>query len=252
MLLSQYAADDHTGSDWIVLCDFDGTISKQDVTDTLLEHFGRPGWQELEAAWERGEIGSRECMAKQIALLDASKEELDALVTGIEIDPAFPEFVAQARGLGTPVHVVSDGLAAVITAVLGRHGLADLPVVANRFEQAGPRSWRLAFPYADAGCRKASGTCKCSYGSGMRGMHEKILYVGDGASDFCVSGTVDFVLAKHRLIDHCREHGLVHIPISGFGEARNALDFILKGQLHAIAQPPRGFTMPPAAASSTA
>ncbi|GAA0496653.1 MULTISPECIES: MtnX-like HAD-IB family phosphatase [Pigmentiphaga] len=250
MLLSQYTVDERPGSEWIVLCDFDGTISKQDVTDTLLEHFGRPGWQELEAAWERGEIGSRECMAKQIALLDASKEELDDLVASIEIDPAFPGFVAQARSLGTPVHIVSDGLAGVITAIMDRHGLADLPVVANRFEQAGPRDWRLTFPYADAACRKASGTCKCSYGSGVRGLHEKILYVGDGASDFCVSGTVDFVLAKHRLIDYCRDHGLVHIPIAGFDEARNALDFILKGQLQAIAQPPRGFTTAPAAAST--
>lgn len=159
MLLSQYTVDERPGSEWIVLCDFDGTISKQDVTDTLLEHFGRPGWQELEAAWERGEIGSRECMAKQIALLDASKEELDDLVASIEIDPAFPGFVAQARSLGTPVHIVSDGLAGVITAIMDRHGLADLPVVANRFEQAGPRDWRLTFPYADAACRKASGTC---------------------------------------------------------------------------------------------
>src|SRR4051812_17596784 len=49
-------------ADWTVLCDFDGTISLRDVTDSLLERFGRPGWRELEQAWERGEIGSRECM----------------------------------------------------------------------------------------------------------------------------------------------------------------------------------------------
>lgn len=250
MLLSQYVAENQPGAEWIVLCDFDGTISKRDVTDTLLEHFGKPGWEDLEAAWERGEIGSRECMAKQIALIDASREELDELVAGIEIDPHFPAFVARARELGTPVHVVSDGLTSVITAILDRHGLADLPVVANRFEQTGPRSWQLAFPYADGACRKASGTCKCSYGSVVRTAHDKILYVGDGASDFCVSGTVDLVLAKHRLIEHCREHGLVHIPIAGFGEARNALDFILSGQLHAIAQPPRGFATSSAAAST--
>ncbi|VCU69306.1 2-hydroxy-3-keto-5-methylthiopentenyl-1-phosphatephosphatase [Pigmentiphaga humi] len=248
MLIDLHSAKGLAESEWIVLCDFDGTISTRDVTDTLLDRFGKPGWQALEEAWERGEIGSRTCMAEQIALIDASKEELEELVDSIEIDPAFPDFVRQARALGVPVHVVSDGLAAVITRVLGRHGLADLPVVANRIKQVGPRSWKLDFPYADAACSKASGTCKCSYGADVRQSRSRILYVGDGASDFCVAGTVDFVLAKHRLIDYCRDHGLVHIPIAGFSEARNALEFILGGQLHAIAQPPREFGVPPAAA----
>ena len=62
---------------WMVQSDFDGTISLLDVTDTLLNRFGKPGWQELEDAWERGEIGSRECMKGQVALLDMSESELN-------------------------------------------------------------------------------------------------------------------------------------------------------------------------------
>lgn len=55
---------------WRIQCDFDGTISLQDVADTLLTRHGMPGWQELEEAWERGEIGSHDCMCGQVALLD--------------------------------------------------------------------------------------------------------------------------------------------------------------------------------------
>ena len=32
---------------WMVQSDFDGTISLLDVTDTLLNRFGKQGWQEL-------------------------------------------------------------------------------------------------------------------------------------------------------------------------------------------------------------
>ena len=38
-----------TSTGWMVQSDFDGTISLLDVTDTLLNRFGKPGWQELEA-----------------------------------------------------------------------------------------------------------------------------------------------------------------------------------------------------------
>src|SRR6185312_8913179 len=50
-------------SQWTVLCDFDGTIAVDDVTDSLLLRFGRPGWEMLEAAWRDGRIDARACMS---------------------------------------------------------------------------------------------------------------------------------------------------------------------------------------------
>ena len=34
-------------SGWTILCDFDGTISVEDVIDSLLDRFGGPGWEVL-------------------------------------------------------------------------------------------------------------------------------------------------------------------------------------------------------------
>ena len=36
-----------TVPEWTIQCDFDGTISLQDVTDTLLQRHGMPGWEDL-------------------------------------------------------------------------------------------------------------------------------------------------------------------------------------------------------------
>jgi hypothetical protein len=43
--------------------------------------------------WEAGEIGSAECMRRQLELVDASLPELDALLNEATIDPIFSEFV---------------------------------------------------------------------------------------------------------------------------------------------------------------
>ncbi|HEX7370566.1 MAG TPA: phosphatase, partial [Rhodanobacteraceae bacterium] len=75
---------------WNILCDFDGTITVEDVTDSLLDRFAAPEWQVLERDWRAGLIGSAECMAGQVALLDASRAEIDAHLAGLRIDPAFP------------------------------------------------------------------------------------------------------------------------------------------------------------------
>lgn len=213
---------------WSIQSDFDGTISLEDVTDTLLTRFGRPGWQDLEEAWERGEIGSRECMKGQVALLDMSEDELRAHLDGIAIDPGFAGFVRTARAYGIAVQVVSDGLDYVIRHILGRHGLAHLPVFANRLVRTGARSWRMESPWASAQCARASGNCKCQrLAQEQSSTGARVLYIGDSSSDFCVSGEADFVLAKYKLIAHCERHGIAHQPFTDFAHATRLLDGVL-------------------------
>ncbi|MBS0464172.1 MAG: haloacid dehalogenase-like hydrolase, partial [Proteobacteria bacterium] len=118
-------------SDWIILCDFDGTISVEDVTDSLLEHHAHPDWMALERRWKAGEIGSRQCLDGQIGMLDADRRQLDALFASMRIDRSFPAFVEAALAARIPVRIVSDGLDMAIEAILARQQLEHLPIAAN-------------------------------------------------------------------------------------------------------------------------
>ena len=218
-------------SDWIILCDFDGTVSVEDVTDSLLEHHAHPDWTLLETRWKSGAIGSRDCMAGQIGLLDAGRGQLDALFAAMRIDRMFPAFVEAALAAQIPIRIVSDGLDLAIESILARHQLEHLPIAANQLEPNGPRRWRLSFPYAAADCKVASGMCKCAQVAQARAHKKKVLLIGDGASDFCAAGAVDLVFAKHRLIEHCRAHGLPYVPITGFEDALVLLPALLEGAL---------------------
>jgi 2,3-diketo-5-methylthio-1-phosphopentane phosphatase len=220
---------DTSAPGWMVQSDFDGTIILKEEKDTLLTRFGKPGWQELEDAWERGEIGSRECMKGQVALLDMDEAELRAHLDGIEIDPGFAGFVAAAQAHGMVVQVVSDGIDYAIRHVLARHGLGHLEVIANRLVQTGERSWRLESPWASARCARASGNCKCERLAEQQAVHGRVLYVGDSTSDFCVSGRADFVLAKYKLIAHCESRGIAHAPFEHFSQATALLDKVVLG-----------------------
>jgi len=210
---------DIRSSGWSILCDFDGTVALDDVVDSLLERYGLAGWETLEQRWRDGQIGSLECMRGQVELLDVGLDELHAYLDSVVIDPAFPGFVARARALGMPIRIVSDGLDYVIRRILARHGLGDLPIVANELLPADvPRRWRLNAPFAASGCRSA--TCKCAQvQSGREESSNLCLLVGDGASDFCVAGQADFVFAKDRLIEYCRLKEIPHQPIGGFADA---------------------------------
>ena len=206
---------------WAILCDFDGTIAQEDVTDSLLMRFGRPGWDVLEVDWREGRIGSRECMAGQVALLDCSRDELDEHLAGMTIDPDFWRFAEAVGQSGQSLTIVSDGLDHAIRSMLRRYRLQRLPVVASHLVQVSARRWALEFPFAAPGCTSASGTCKCAWAEAPRlAPGTKVLMVGDGASDFCVARRADLTFASKRLLDFCLDNDIAHRAVANFRQAQ--------------------------------
>lgn len=209
-----------------VFCDFDGTISVEDATDYILSRFAEPAWERIEEEWKRGLIGSAECMQRQIALIHATRQELDGALDGVAIDPGFAAFHDFCWKRGIPLTVISDGVDYFIGHILSRHRLDHVPVIANRLAISGINghtSYSLTSPYSDAACASASGVCKCR---AVQSLDTRI-YIGDGRSDFCVSDKPDVVFAKGKLAEYCTDQGIDFIPYQQFADVTRALERIL-------------------------
>lgn len=196
--------------------DFDGTISVEDTTDLLLEQFAEPEWRSVEAAWERGEFGSRECMSKQVELLRAEPARLDLFADTMQLDGGFVPFVEGLQTTGIAVTIVSDGLDRVISRALAGLQIA-LPVLANNLRSSGGDRWHLACPHAADSCRVGAAHCKCASLDRTSAGTLRVL-IGDGRSDFCAASTADMVFAKGRLADYCREAGITHRRFQTFAD----------------------------------
>ncbi len=197
--------------------DFDGTICPVDTTDLLLEKFADPAWLEIEAEWQAGQITSRECLSRQVALMRATPAQISETVRQIPLDPAFIRFVTAAWLRGASVSVVSDGFDRSIVPLLHANGI-DLPLACNRLVPVGEDRWTAVFS-AD-GQRCGSGTCKCAAVPANR----QVILVGDGRSDFCLARQADFVLAKGALATFCAAEGIPHHAITGFADALRYLE----------------------------
>ena len=133
----------------------------------------------------------------QRCVYDHGWDAFSLMARGLIVDPIretvaatpFPKFFN--LGEGGRIAVGDDE-----RRIVGRHGLGDLEVIANHLVQTGERQWRLESPWASARCARASGNCKCERLAEQQAVHGRVLYIGDGSSDFCVSGKADFVLAK--------------------------------------------------------
>jgi 2-hydroxy-3-keto-5-methylthiopentenyl-1-phosphate phosphatase len=210
-----------------VLVDFDGTLVPGDATDSLLERFAPPEWREVEALWQSGRIASRDCLARQVALIRATPAQFDAAVDGIAIDPGFRSFMRLCSDYGITASVASDGYDRVIGRILFNHGIV-MGYTANHLEPFGGDHWRITFPNAGEDCRARAGHCKCAtaerQSTGFR------IVIGDGRSDLCVADGADLVFAKGSLGQLCSQRGIAHTAVRDFADVTAALGAWLRTQ----------------------
>ncbi len=202
-----------------ILCDFDGTVAPVDTVDFLLERLADPQWRFFEEQWIRGEIGSRECMARQVGLLRGGWPAIEKALAEIRLDAGFAGFASWCRRLGIPLRVVSEGIDRVILHLLERDGIAVDGVSASRLVEHGGDRLSLSFPRSPDGTSCGAAFCKCALFPAEMPRPLRIL-IGDGRSDFCCASRADTVFACSKLAIHCQQNDIAFIPFDGFDGVR--------------------------------
>ncbi len=199
----------------VLFLDFDGTLSKRDVIDAILEKFADEKWLEVEKEWVDGRIGSRECLRRQFDLLRVTPFVLDGYLSGFELDHgvvSLLDFCSEAR---IPVHIVSDGFEYYIRRML-KKGIADpekmrnIGIWANELTPVGEDRWTTEFPHAPEVCGDGCATCKPAVMSIENRFAAPAIFVGDGLSDRFAAQTADVVFAKQKLADFCLQNQIAH------------------------------------------
>jgi 2,3-diketo-5-methylthio-1-phosphopentane phosphatase len=210
-----------------IFCDFDGTISVKDTTDEILSRFALPQWEVIEEQWQQGLIGAAECMRQQIALIRASKTELDAALDSMPIDSHFADFVDFCDNIGAPLTIISDGVDYFIRRILARYNLGHLPIIANNLIINNANNYSLHCPHTNPTCTAAAGVCKCKK---LKAHADLRVFVGDGRSDFCAAPAADVLFAKSTLARHCSKLNIAYNPYNNFADVQAVLKQMIEQQ----------------------
>jgi len=92
-----------------VLTDFDGTITRTDVAEAILEEFAPASWWDIEDLHRSRKIGTRESMVRQFALLHAKQADLIRFVDEhVEVDETFRDFTVFCQKRKIPLRPAPD------------------------------------------------------------------------------------------------------------------------------------------------
>jgi 2,3-diketo-5-methylthio-1-phosphopentane phosphatase len=216
----------------IVFLDFDGTITLRDATDAILEAFADRAWLEIEEAWVAGHIGSRECLAAQIALVTARQDQVDDVLNSIDVDPGLASLLDTCATERVPVHIISDGFDYCIERILQRPGLhlgARLMrsgIVSSSLRPYGMR-WHAAFLQPLEPCAHGCATCKPAAMEHLNPTRAVTVFVGDGFSDRHAAKCANVVFAKDKLAAHCEQASIPYAPFSTLSTVASDLKRLL-------------------------
>jgi 2-hydroxy-3-keto-5-methylthiopentenyl-1-phosphate phosphatase len=221
-----------------LLVDYDGTIARTDVSDTLMAEFVTGDWESHVAAYDAGLVGSRRLMHWEVGLITADPDQLRATAAAQPHDPGFMTFAEAARAADIPVEVVSDGFGFFIEPALEALGVPWIPVVTanTRFDGRVPR---IEFPNGNPDCF-VCGTCKRNRVLAHQAAGRRVVFIGDGESDRYAAGYADVVFAKHSLERFCLERGWPFERWTAFREIHRWLD----GELAAFRADPESLPGP--------
>ena len=206
---------------WLIVVDFDGTITERDTQDDLLERYAPEAYAEAERGLSEGRLTLRECMEMEFAPVRGDHDTIVAeTVAAAKVRPGFAEFVEAMEAAGNRLVIVSGGFESVIRPVLERAGATHLPVIAHELTIT-PEGTTLDFR-ADADCDVCGEECKRGVVESMRN-GRPVAYIGDGYSDRCAAIAADRRFARRFLARDLDELGLDYTPFDDFHTIRAAL-----------------------------
>jgi 2-hydroxy-3-keto-5-methylthiopentenyl-1-phosphate phosphatase len=213
----------------LILCDFDGTISAQDMGYVLVNQFTSGNWEAINRDFREGRIGSREGYSRIAKILNGDESTLLHFVQAHStIDPSFSIFYQYCREKGIDIKIVSDGLDFYIRKMLEIHHLSEIPFYANHTHFQDGEKIDISFPHSDEACGLC-GTCKKKLIQIHRKEYDSIFFVGNGLSDRCAAQEADFVFAKQSLYTYCIEEDITCHFFKNFRDILNDLKKEIRG-----------------------
>lgn len=206
----------------VLQCDFDGTLTVEDVGFMLLEHYGQRDWKKLLEAYEAHRINVDEFNTAVFAMIKADRETLvGATRRNAEVRKGLKELADYCRGKDYKLVIVSNGLEFYIRTILEDMGLADIEVHAAETEFH-PEGLKVRYIGLDG--KRSEDGLKEAYMKSYLNDGCRVIYVGNGDSDIYAARHAHHVIARDFLLSYCRENGIDAVPFDDLHDVIGILE----------------------------
>jgi 2-hydroxy-3-keto-5-methylthiopentenyl-1-phosphate phosphatase len=206
----------------LVQCDFDGTITEEDISFFLLDAFAQADWRRLLREYKEHKISVGEFNTRAFAMVKADRHTLlEALKGEVKVRAGFRELVNYCLKKGFRLVIVSNGLDFYIRAVLKDLELRNIEMHAA---QASFHPEGMKVQYVGPDGKRLEDGFKEAYTRSFLKLGYRVIYVGNGDSDIAPTKYAHYVFATGDLLAYCRENNLKYKPFETFTDVVRELN----------------------------
>jgi 2-hydroxy-3-keto-5-methylthiopentenyl-1-phosphate phosphatase len=198
----------------LVQCDFDGTVTEEDISFFLLDAFAQGDWRQLLREYKEHRMSVGEFNTRAFAMVKADKHKLlEALKDNVKVRAGFHELVNYCLKKGFRLVIVSNGLNFYVEAVLKDLGLRSIEVYAA---QASFHPEGMKVQYVGPDGKRLEDGFKEAYTQSFLKLGYKVIYIGNGDSDVAPAKYAHHLFATGDLLAYCKENNLKYKPFETF------------------------------------
>lgn len=194
----------------LIQCDFDGTISEEDISFLILDRFATRPWRPLLEQYQQGKISVGYFNTTAFSLVKADRQSmLDFVKQSARIRPGLAELVEFCRKKQIEFVIISNGLDFYIKFILDYLGLSRIEIIAAKTE-FDPEGLKVHYIGPDG--KELMEKFKETYTRLYLSEGYRVIYIGNGVSDFPSARLSYRVFADQDLLHCCKEGNLQCIP----------------------------------------
>jgi len=206
----------------LIQCDFDGTITEEDIGFFLLDAFAQGDWRRLLQEYKEHKISVGHFNTQAFAMVKADRKTLLEAIKGkVKMRAGFQELIAYCSRRDFKLVIASNGLDFYIKAILKDIDLENLEVHAaqTQFHSEG-----LEVKYIGPDGKQLDDGLKEAYIKLFLRQGYRVIYVGNGDSDIFPAKYAHQIFATGELLAHCRENNLRCKPFNHLTDIVAALE----------------------------
>ncbi len=205
----------NTKSKLLIQCDFDNTVTIEDISFMLLDAFAEGDWHPYLEEYKAHQISVSEFNTRAFGLIRASERAMVDYLNEdnrVQIRAGFQDMVQYCERHGIRLVIVSNGLKLYIRPILKNIGMDRLEVFAaeTEFRPAGVRV-RFISPEGF----ELEDCFKEAYIRHFHALGYRVAYIGDGSSDCAPASEASHIFGRHSLLAYCQER---NIPCTAFND----------------------------------
>lgn len=206
----------------IIQCDFDGTITVDDVSFAILDKFADGNWRQWFKDYEDGKISVGRFNEQAFSTVKADlKTLLKTVKKEAKVRPGLRELIDSCRRKNYRFVIVSNGLRFYIDEILKNADIEDIEVFAAE-TQFHPEGMKVQYIGPDG--KPLDNDFKLAYNKLFREQGYRVFYAGNGSSDLTPAKHSKHIFATDTLLKRCKAAGLACTPFDDLSQIAGAIE----------------------------